>query len=176
MNRTCQLALATLLKLPRSEVIKHYRASTSTTESPDHQDPPSTDLLPGFSRSSGMYDSSSYTPVHELVYHPSILSEQDLNTYCTDAVVITEVIRRATNYFDCTADNLDSLTAEDSRNLEIHFASLLLLHQMAFPCNAHSLYKLDIPDPTTSFLSERTIQQATYNEFGQYYSRPVYYF
>jgi hypothetical protein len=104
----------------------------------------------------GKYMSSSYHTINCLIYHDESLTVEELSRYCIDSIIITELLDKKTSFFQ-------SFPKDEINELKDFAASLILLHQMNFPCNAHSLNSLQLSSPNPP---AEEIQGATTTDFG----------
>ncbi|ODM91701.1 SET and MYND domain-containing protein 4 [Orchesella cincta] len=142
MTRTDYLSLSIVLKLNPMQLEDYFKLATATGVD-----------LPGFTN--GVYDSEAYEPINKLIYHNEILTNNEMFNYATHAVLVADILEQKTMYFS-------SVLKTEVPKAKAFISTLMFLHQMNLPCNAHSLYKLECPQNPT----EDDIRAATYEEVG----------
>jgi hypothetical protein len=154
LKRLVHLAYRTLIKLGPKNLYKFWKKTNNVKSVNQHP-------ILGFD-TDGKYMSSSYYPIHCLIYHDSSLYEKELYQYATDSILLIELLDEKTDFFK-------SIHYEESKNEEMenfkHFAaSIILLHQMNFPCNAHSLNCIQLTNKQNP--SSDDIVSASTTDFG----------
>ncbi|CAL8108768.1 unnamed protein product [Orchesella dallaii] len=141
MTRTVYLSLSIVLKLNPSTLEDYFKSNDSSE-------------LPGFTN--GIYDSNAYEPINKLIYHNEILTNKEMFNYVSHAMVLANILEQKSTYFN------SSMQHGEVPRAKVLLSTLLFLHQMNLPCNAHSLYKLECSRSPT----EDDIRSATYEEVG----------
>lgn len=108
----------------------------------------------------GKYKSSSYYPINCLIYHEQFLKEEEILEYCLDSILLVELLDKRTDYFKSISSNESK---EEQEEFKYFVASILLLHQKNFPCNAHSLNSLHLANKPPS---AEDIVEASTTDFG----------
>ena len=125
------LSLRTLLTLGSSGLYNHWKQSAQKNEAPIQKH------LLGFN-SDGQYLSSDYNTIHHLIYHLDSLLIGELKRYCLDAIILADLLDQFTAFFQVNAD-----VARDE--LKDYGTSLLFLHIMNLPFNAHAINEFHLP-------------------------------
>jgi len=150
-KRLVLLSYRTVINLGPDELYKEWKNQTGLKDKKER----STKSILGFEN--GKYLSSSYHPIKCLIYHDESLTEEELTRYCIDSIIISELMYKNTEFYASFVDDNELL------ELKNFAAYLMLLHQMNFPCNAHSLNVLQLSSANPP---AEEIQGATTTDFG----------
>lgn len=107
--------------------------------------------------------SSSYYPIFCLIHHDASLHEEELRQYATDAILLIQLLDEKTEFFKSVQYDQATDSGEEVQNFKYFAASIILLHQMNFPCNAHSLNFIKLPN---QYPTPDDIVQASATDFG----------